>query len=160
MFRGSIWIHFCFRWIVSAAHCFYDESSKVENIVATVAAHGWKHDGEVYKILQRVNHPKFSRDSGNKEYDLALLQTVQPIAFHEKVQPIPISKQWIPEGDKGMFAGWGLSNVCILPHITFKNSKFVWFSIKFGILTEWSTPFLFEIHWNGNYFKWRVQNDT
>lgn len=101
------------NWIVSAAHCFYEESSYVKNIVAVVGAHELNNDGEIYMMHKMLNHPKFSRDSEVKAFDVALLQTDTPITFNDKVQPIPISKQWISGDFEGSFAGWGLSEVSI-----------------------------------------------
>lgn len=105
--------HFCgaaligHRWVISAAHCLRGKRLNVSHIGIIVGAHHFSQDGQIYKVEQIIRHNGF--DEVTKINDISLLQTVSFVSYNDKVQPIPISKEWISAGQQGLFAGFGVS---------------------------------------------------
>lgn len=105
--------HFCGaalisdRWVISAAHCLHNKTSKTSNIRIVAAAHHFWRDGEMYEVKKIIRHERFQHIY--KENDIALLQTKLSVVFSEGVQAIAISKGWVQPGQDGVFPGFGVT---------------------------------------------------
>ncbi|KAF7235898.1 Transmembrane protease serine 9 [Varanus komodoensis] len=107
--------HFCgatilsATWLVSAAHCFNDFQDP-----GTWSAHAgstWLSHPESSAVKAAVGrilkHPSYDADTA--DYDVALLELMQPLPFSRYIQPacIPASSHVFPPGRRCLISGWG-----------------------------------------------------
>ncbi|XP_069992946.1 trypsin-1-like [Penaeus vannamei] len=98
------------RWILTAAHCFYDNSNNkatsVDIIYGTIYINGI--GGTRVTASRFIDHPGY--DSSTKANDIALVELPQPLnyATDAKIQPICLGlEEDIPFGGKAVASGWG-----------------------------------------------------
>ncbi|ROT81182.1 protease [Penaeus vannamei] len=98
------------RWILTAAHCFYDKSSNkatsVDIIYGTIYINGI--GGTRVTASRFIDHPGYN--SSTKANDIALVELPQPLNYtiDAKIQPICLGLQEdIPFGGKAVASGWG-----------------------------------------------------
>ncbi|XP_069989202.1 uncharacterized protein [Penaeus vannamei] len=98
------------RWILTAAHCFYDNSknkaTSVDIIYGTIYING--SDGTRVTASRFIDHPGYN--SSTNANDIALVELPQPLnyATDAKIQPICLGLQEdIPFGGKAVASGWG-----------------------------------------------------
>lgn len=109
--------HFCGsaiiseRWIVSAAHCFMRKRLNETNVVVAVGAHSFRSSGTFYYIEKIIEHPNYYLTVSRKQFDISLIRTFDTISFHDHIQPIALSKNWIETADKVAIPGWGKTEV-------------------------------------------------
>ncbi|XP_061456718.1 transmembrane protease serine 9 isoform X2 [Rhineura floridana] len=104
--------HFCgatilaAKWLVSAAHCFNEFQDP-----GTWTAHAgsiWLSGSAVKATVGHIlRHPSYNTDTA--DYDVALLELSEPLAFSKYVQPacLPASSHVFPPGKKCFISGWG-----------------------------------------------------
>lgn len=68
-----------------------------------------KNGGDRYEIQKFIKHEKFN----NPEfaYDIAVIRIKRPIEFNDKVQPIKLLKDEVPDGALLQLTGWGALRV-------------------------------------------------
>lgn len=59
------------------------------------------------KVLRILQHPSYNVE--NADYDAALLELAEPLAFSKYIQPVclPAPSHWFPPGRKCLISGWG-----------------------------------------------------
>lgn len=97
------------RWILSAARCTQPVRYLASELSVAVGAYLNKNDGQRYHLDRLINHPGFNND--NIHNDLCLLRTNKTIQFNDVVQPIPLSRRFVGEGEATTVTGWGPSRV-------------------------------------------------
>lgn len=65
--------------------------------------------GTYYSISKSIKHESY--DNPIFAYDIAVLQVNGSIEFNEKVQPIKLSAEEVPEGSEAQLTGWGRLSV-------------------------------------------------
>ncbi|ROT71663.1 hypothetical protein C7M84_009999 [Penaeus vannamei] len=98
------------RWILTAAHCFYDlsnnKATSVDIIYGTIDINGI--GGTRVTASRFIDHPGY--DSSTKANDIALVELPQPLnyASDANIQPICLGlEEDIPFGGKAVASGWG-----------------------------------------------------
>nr|XP_027219510.1 serine proteinase stubble-like [Penaeus vannamei] len=98
------------RWILTAAHCFYDlsnnKATSVDIIYGTIDINGGA--GTTVTASRFIDHPGY--DSNTNANDIALVELPQPLnyATDANIQPICLGLQEdIPFGGKAVASGWG-----------------------------------------------------
>ncbi len=97
------------RWVVTAAHCVFNESLSSplssNSIAVLLGEHNLtENDGTFTAASRIVLHPDFDSDSDIN--DIALIELSEPY-FGDAV-PIPSASSYIPElNDSGVVMGWG-----------------------------------------------------
>lgn len=107
------------RWIVSAAHP-YKANPDPDRLVAYVEAHHIREDGQMYRLDRISLHPSYN--SSFKQADISLLRTAAAVKFNNRVQPIPVSGQFVDGGHTSIISGWGVYKVH-KNHFAFYNSR-------------------------------------
>lgn len=71
----------------------------------------WRKNGTVIPISEVIPHPEYDDPAFDK--DVAVMKTVEPIEFSERMQPIPLPEKGRPikGGTKIMVSGWGRMQV-------------------------------------------------
>ncbi|XP_047478379.1 mucin-5AC-like isoform X2 [Penaeus chinensis] len=97
------------RWILTAAHCFYDTSNNkatsVDIVYGTINING---GGTTVTASRFIDHPGY--DSNTNANDIALVELPQPLnyATDPNIQPICLGlEEDIPYGGKAVASGWG-----------------------------------------------------
>lgn len=88
------------RWIVTAAHCnneFLPNGFAVE-VGTTELSRGTK-----YYIIRAIDYPG---SAGPIVRDCAIVKVDRDIQFNDRVQPIPLNGDFIPEGTEVTVSGW------------------------------------------------------
>lgn len=67
----------------------------------------WDWTPDVYTVEENFIHPDFNHETD--ENDIGLLRTETEIAFHARVQPIPLSSIWLSNQD-AVFSGYGFND--------------------------------------------------
>uniref|UniRef100_A0ABM5EMD4 Transmembrane protease serine 9 isoform X3 n=1 Tax=Pogona vitticeps TaxID=103695 RepID=A0ABM5EMD4_9SAUR len=108
--------HFCgatilsARWLVSAAHCFnefQDPGSWTAHAGSVWLSGGGEGVGAKAGVARILRHPSYDTDTA--DYDIALLELAEPLAFSKYVQPVclPAASHAFPVGRKCLISGWG-----------------------------------------------------
>ncbi|XP_058019743.1 transmembrane protease serine 9 [Ahaetulla prasina] len=107
--------HFCgaailtARWLVSAAHCFneFQDPRTWMAQAGSVRLSGSEGSQIQAKVLRILQHPSYNVESA--DYDAALLELAEPLAFSKYIQPVclPAPSHWFPPGRKCLISGWG-----------------------------------------------------
>lgn len=100
------------RFIVTAAHCIPPrliDSPGEMRIVLGAHNKTDDSDGITYEVERVFVHPGW--DLGLIINDIALVQTVEKIVFTDRVQRIPISRQFVNTSLRAVTSGWGKTDV-------------------------------------------------
>ncbi|KAJ7308140.1 hypothetical protein JRQ81_008653 [Phrynocephalus forsythii] len=107
--------HFCgatilaARWLVSAAHCFneFQDPRSWTAHAGSIRLRGGNEGGLRAGVARILPHPSYDTDTA--DYDIALLELAQPLAFSKHVQPacLPAASHAFPVGQKCLISGWG-----------------------------------------------------
>ncbi|XP_063595431.1 mucin-17-like, partial [Penaeus indicus] len=96
------------RWILTAAHCFYDNSNNkatsVDIVYGTINING----GTTVTASRFIDHPSYDRIT--QANDIALVELPQPLSYatDPSIQPICMGlEEDIPYGGKAVASGWG-----------------------------------------------------
>ncbi|XP_060702193.1 transmembrane protease serine 9 isoform X1 [Hemiscyllium ocellatum] len=99
------------NWVVTAAHCFLFQKNvhRWFGYLGTLYRMGFRGTKVTFKRL--ITHPSFNTYS--LDYDIALLELSQPVAFTEVIQPacVPTPAHRFSEGMKCYVTGWGTTAV-------------------------------------------------
>lgn len=73
----------------------------------TVRLSGGEGSRAPAKVLRILQHPSYNAESA--DYDAALLELAEPLAFSKYIQPVclPAPSHWFPPGRKCLISGWG-----------------------------------------------------
>lgn len=71
-----------------------------------------KNGGTHYKVAKYITHEGYN--SPQFANDIALIKVANEIEFNEKVQPIELAKEEVPDGAELTLTGWGLLEVGLL----------------------------------------------
>ncbi|XP_008494056.2 transmembrane protease serine 6 isoform X1 [Calypte anna] len=99
------------RWVVSAAHCFQDESLASTSIwtvyLGKYFQNATSHTEVSFKVIRLFLHPYYEEDS--HDYDVALLQLDHPVIISPLIQPIclPAPSHFFEPGLHCWITGWG-----------------------------------------------------
>ncbi|CAH0625227.1 unnamed protein product [Chrysodeixis includens] len=97
------------RSILTAAHCIGAASAipgiLVPSLRVTVGTNRWNIGGQTYRLSHDITHPEY--DWFYLRNDIGLLITDTDIEFSVRVQPVPLSFDFIPGGEKARLGGWG-----------------------------------------------------
>lgn len=63
--------------------------------------------GQYYGIEKLVRHEKFNQPKGTYANDIALIRLNEAIEFNERIQPIKLSSEKLPDGTTLELTGWG-----------------------------------------------------
>lgn len=77
--------------------------------------------GTRHSAVRIILHPEYV--PGPNVYDVAVIRTLTRFVFSERVQPIPLNRDYIPEGTLGVFTGWGFVGQGILPRVATQLQK-------------------------------------
>eukprot|EP00795_Rhopilema_esculentum_P002651 gene2651-850_t len=98
------------EWILSAAHCFYDDKDK-SNYWLTIGEHDLKTDSgheQKIPIADLIFHPDYN--PSNYDNDLALVKLSRKATINDRVKTacLPDQNTTFSNGTKCVIAGWGL----------------------------------------------------
>ncbi|XP_066148884.1 trypsin 3A1-like isoform X2 [Euwallacea fornicatus] len=95
--------------ILSAAHCFVDES-RVSHITIRAGSSSRTSGGQILATKKINSHHDFNMDT--YDYDVAVLELATPLIFGTGVQPIPLpaASTTFPNGQSSVVTGWGLTS--------------------------------------------------
>ncbi|XP_037774309.1 serine-rich adhesin for platelets-like isoform X2 [Penaeus monodon] len=97
------------RWILTAAHCFYDQSNnKATSVDITYGTININGGGTTVTASRFIDHPGYN--SITNANDIALVELPQPLnyATDSNIQPICLGlEEDIPFGGKAVASGWG-----------------------------------------------------
>jgi len=103
------------RWILSAAHCFHDESSATIQVLLGEHDYSSVAESDMLKrnIEKIVDHPNYDKQTSN--YDFSLMKLAEPIDFSSYPHIRPIC---LPENDDSDYSnfvstvtGWGTTSL-------------------------------------------------
>uniref|UniRef100_A0A8C0JUF4 Transmembrane protease serine 6 n=1 Tax=Canis lupus dingo TaxID=286419 RepID=A0A8C0JUF4_CANLU len=99
------------RWVITAAHCFQDDSMASPALWTVFLGKVWQSSrwpGEVsFKVSRLLLHPYHEEDS--HDYDVALLQLDHPVVRSAAVRPVclPARSHFFEPGLHCWITGWG-----------------------------------------------------
>lgn len=93
------------RFVLTAAHCCYDEYSGPEYTVVVVGALRQSIGGKAMDVDKMIPHEAFDPMTGKN--DIALVRTVENIKFTEKIQSIALPNSDVVDGKQVVASGWG-----------------------------------------------------
>ena len=94
-------------WVVTAAHCV-DGTTKPESLKLVYGTNFLSQGGQEVEVRQIIVHEKW--DSAAFDYDVALIQTKQPIETTQiKLVVEKSAPELVPVGVLGTVSGWGLT---------------------------------------------------
>ncbi|XP_059622537.1 transmembrane protease serine 9-like [Phlebotomus argentipes] len=102
--------HFCGAvlvnnlWLLCAAHCTQFPAS---DFYLLLGAH-FRASGTRYDIAQIVNHPQYNANT--IAFDVSVIRTMNPVAFSNTIQPIPMGSAFVGGGVTAVLSGWGLTS--------------------------------------------------
>jgi endopeptidase E len=101
------------QWILSAAHCVYDDRN-LDTYRIKLGVNNQNKDDEqgekVLKISEIHVHPKFDTDDPAGGYDISLLKLAEPIEFTDHISPVCLptkQDEALPQVDAAVLTGWG-----------------------------------------------------
>lgn len=107
-------------------------SVQPESFEVLVGTHQWRTSsfgGKRHKVNVTIVHEWYGFPEKHSN-DIALVRVNEPFEFNEKVQPITISRENVPEHTRLQFTGWGLlSTNEVKQNFTFNSTSIINFSI-------------------------------
>ena len=121
------------QWIVTAQDCvrLYDKSFSFsyfsrcithinhilnrfepKDLEVYAGSNDLKGNGTYYKLEEIIIHEKY--DEPKFAYDIAVIRVQGSIALNDKVQPIELSPEEVPDGAITQLTGWGRLSVCFV----------------------------------------------
>merc|ERR1711892_1536249 len=103
------------RWILSAAHCFHDESSATIQVLLGEHDYSSLAESDMLKrnIEKIVDHPNYDKQTSN--YDFSLMKLAEPIDFSSYTHIRPICLPENGDSDYANFVstvtGWGTTSL-------------------------------------------------
>lgn len=103
--------HFCGcsiineKWVLTAAHCLYYSALPPLSVRILVGTNDLKTGGKYYTAKRFVLHESFNNP--RLSYDIALIQVKQTIEFNDRVKPIELSSEEVPDDAVLQLTGWG-----------------------------------------------------
>lgn len=104
--------HFCSGtilsadWIITAAVCV-GERTNITRITIVVGTIRMQDIGDRYAVHSVVRHPRFTGRTADWLRDnVALLKTMRPIIFYQRVQPVALHRNVVDGGHLAMMGGW------------------------------------------------------
>ncbi|XP_070533440.1 transmembrane protease serine 9-like [Ptychodera flava] len=104
------------RWLLTAAHCFKNPSTQELSTDhrAWSATFGVVDLNDHRRVRRRLKaiHLQPNYVPSSDDYDIAMVELVQPISFTDEIRPIclPPRDMTIPTGDKCYVTGWGATS--------------------------------------------------
>lgn len=100
------------RFLVTAGHCYSPNRFQISDYRISVGAKMRTDEGKLFPVKQIISHPDLNlRRMIN---DIALVEMMEPFPLNENISSIEIGRNFIENGEKGIAAGWGKSEVCSL----------------------------------------------
>ncbi|CAG9837665.1 unnamed protein product [Diabrotica balteata] len=98
------------EWVITAAHCFMNESLQPESIIAGTS--DLTHPDTTIKIENVILHEKF-RPKRFYDYDIAVVKLAEKVTFSDKIQPINLPEQdaKVRISTSLTVAGWGFTKI-------------------------------------------------
>ncbi|GMR57553.1 hypothetical protein PMAYCL1PPCAC_27748, partial [Pristionchus mayeri] len=100
------------NWVLTAAHCVFDENSTelidVKNVMITTGKGG--NNAREFDVAEIIPHAEYKTAFDGK--DIALLKLGKPLTFDDSASPIclPHPAQLIPNDGNAVVIGYGISN--------------------------------------------------
>lgn len=82
-----------------------------QDIEIMVGTNDLTSSGKYYNVAKLTAHENYNNP--RLAYDIAVIKLQDKIEFNEKVQPIELGKEEVPEGAQVQLTGWGLLKICI-----------------------------------------------
>lgn len=101
--------HFCGcsviskKWIVTASHCV--DGQPIQYLEVFVGTNDLKNGGSYYKVQKFIMHEGYNQPMFAN--DIALIRLRDELQFNEKVQPIELGSDEVPDGVDLQLTGWG-----------------------------------------------------
>ena len=106
------------RYIVTAAHCFYNEMDPDVDMLDHYVVYAGLHnqtqlkEGTILEVEELILHEDYDHDLWHRN-DIALLRLATPVQFNDKISPICLPTNKLINETKENFknlriAGWGL----------------------------------------------------
>lgn len=109
--------HFCGgaiisnNWVLSAAHCMQNDTSRPRNVFAWVGAHS-RRDGVRHAVNAIINHPQYHTELHFN--DICVIRTSQPIQYAQgRIEPLRLPRRDTTVKTNTWIAGWGLTGVSL-----------------------------------------------
>ncbi|XP_037774255.1 uncharacterized protein LOC119570666 isoform X3 [Penaeus monodon] len=96
------------RWILTAAHCFYDRSGNKATVVEVRYGSTDINGGTSVTATRFIDHPQYNRNT--QANDIGVVELPQPLNYQgdANIQPICLGQEEdIPFGGKAIATGWG-----------------------------------------------------
>jgi len=95
------------RYILTASHCMDPRIPREEMRVA-LGAHNLKESPPlVLEVESFKKHPKYTGESGQYKYDVALMKLKESVEFSDIISPVCLAPESLEGFDNLMAAGWG-----------------------------------------------------
>lgn len=84
---------------------FYIHSMKTHKFVVFVGSNSLTDGGYRHLVKRFIVHENYDKEQAAN--DIALIRVRQPIQFNDRVQPVPMSAEVVPENATLVVTGWG-----------------------------------------------------
>ncbi len=96
------------NWVVTAAHCTFDENSNNPSLEVLLGAHNWKRNrprAQRRKAIQIINHPDYNPNT--LENDISLIKLDSPVNCKKRVSGVCLATSQPLAGTNVTVSGWG-----------------------------------------------------